>query len=534
MVEADREAGLLADAVDAGQQLLRGDGAIERLARGEAVVARAAIVVGIGFGEIAQELGPSAHARLGVVDHLLELGARDLLFLLAGLLVNEELLLHHVAGAEEQDALARQSVAAGAAGFLVVALDILRQVVVDDEADVRLVDAHAEGDGGADHPHLVAQEQLLVPRALLRRQPRVIGPRRHAILRQVGRDPLRGLSRHAVDDAAVLRPLAQEVQQLVVGLLLGQHAIGEIRPVEAGDIGPRLLQLEVRDDVRADAVGRRGRERHEGDARQQGAQRGELAVFGAEIVAPFADAVRLVHRDQLHVPPRQVLEKAGEHQALRGHVEQPVLARVQPAQPFPRFVGRERRIQERGRDAGGLQRVHLVLHQRDQRRHHEGQPRAHQRRQLETERLPAARRQQREDIAPRQRIPDDLLLQRPERREAEIALQRNKQIKIGFHRVEGGLLVLGQHAVLSPPQGLMKSCAQATGTARHVKACTEISSGNRALSTSATSAQGAALSRHLHRGPRPQATAWSELIDRGQLLAPVVAVRCVLVGRLEV
>jgi hypothetical protein len=52
----------------------------------------------------------------------------------------------------------RQAVAAGAAGLLVVGLDALRQVQVGDEAHVRLVDAHAEGDGGDDDDALAAQE----------------------------------------------------------------------------------------------------------------------------------------------------------------------------------------------------------------------------------------------------------------------------------------------------------------------------------------------------------------------------------------
>ncbi len=77
-------------------------------------------------------------------------------------------------GAEKQQALARQTVAPGAPGFLVVALDVLRQIVVNDEADVRLVDAHAEGDRRADDVHFVAQKELLVLRAHLGVEPGVI------------------------------------------------------------------------------------------------------------------------------------------------------------------------------------------------------------------------------------------------------------------------------------------------------------------------------------------------------------------------
>ena len=51
-----------------------------------------------------------------------------------------------VVDAVERQRVGRQPVAAGAADLLVVALDRLRQVGMDDEAHVRLVDAHAEGD----------------------------------------------------------------------------------------------------------------------------------------------------------------------------------------------------------------------------------------------------------------------------------------------------------------------------------------------------------------------------------------------------
>ena len=48
----------------------------------------------------------------------------------------------------EEDAVARQPVASGPADLLVVALDRLRHIPMDDEADVGLVDSHAEGNGG--------------------------------------------------------------------------------------------------------------------------------------------------------------------------------------------------------------------------------------------------------------------------------------------------------------------------------------------------------------------------------------------------
>ena len=45
---------------------------------------------------------------------------------------------------------------------MIVGLDALRQVHVGDEAHVRLVDAHAEGDGGDHHDAVFTQEAGLV------------------------------------------------------------------------------------------------------------------------------------------------------------------------------------------------------------------------------------------------------------------------------------------------------------------------------------------------------------------------------------
>ena len=63
----------------------------------------------------------------------------------------------------------------------------------------------------------------------------------------------------------------------------------------------------MRDDVFAHAAGRRGGERHERHVGKMFSQFGNLAVFGTEIVAPFADAMRLVNGDELHVPFLQVV-----------------------------------------------------------------------------------------------------------------------------------------------------------------------------------------------------------------------------------
>jgi hypothetical protein len=137
------------------------------------------------------------------VDDLPELGAGDLLFLLVGDLVEEVRLLRDVAGAEEQQAVAGQAVASGAAGFLVVALDVFRQVVVDDPADVGLVDAHAEGDGGADDAGVVAEKLFLVGGAFLGGEAGVVGTGGKAAAGEGLGHAFGGGAAGAVDDAAL-------------------------------------------------------------------------------------------------------------------------------------------------------------------------------------------------------------------------------------------------------------------------------------------------------------------------------------------
>ena len=57
-----------------------------------------------------------------------------------------------VVAREEEDAAGGLPVTARAAGLLHVVLQRPGNVGMDDEADVRLVDPHAEGIGGGDHP----------------------------------------------------------------------------------------------------------------------------------------------------------------------------------------------------------------------------------------------------------------------------------------------------------------------------------------------------------------------------------------------
>ncbi len=54
-----------------------------------------------------------------------------------------------------------ESVTTGPPGFLIIVLDRFGNVVVNHKTDIRLVNAHPEGDGGTDHLYVFTQELIL-------------------------------------------------------------------------------------------------------------------------------------------------------------------------------------------------------------------------------------------------------------------------------------------------------------------------------------------------------------------------------------
>jgi len=121
--------------------------------------------------------------------------------------------------------------------------------------------------------------------------------------------------------------------------------------------------------------------------------------------------VCLVDSEQRHPSLfEQVLETRRE-QALRGDVEQFQLAGDEFALDLHCRRTVEAGIEEGRGDAQFLQRRDLVLHQRDQRRHHHRTALAQQGRNLETQRLAAAGGHQHQRVATRhQRVDDGRLL----------------------------------------------------------------------------------------------------------------------------
>ncbi len=408
LLRAEGEAAVLFAAVDAREQLLRRLGTVELVGRCEAVVAVAARAAGLA--EIIEQVLPPAAHGLAQAEHGIELCRGDPL---VGLLclgqLDEPALLHYVGEAVDHPGLGGQPVAPSAAGLLVVALHALRQIQVRDETHVGLVDAHAEGNGGHHHHAVFLDEPVLPLLALGGGEAGVIGERVDAVVDQHLRRLLHRPARETVDDPALAAMLvADETQQLAARIVLAGDGVADVRAVEALHELARVLQLQARDDLAPRGGVGRGRER---DARYAGvtfSEHRELQVFGAEVVPPLRDAMRLVDGEQRELHGIEQPEAALGDETFGCHVEQVELPRLRAALDGLRLAPLQRRVEEGGAHTRLLQRRHLILHQRDQRRNHHAHTLAQQRGHLIAQRLAAARGHEHQRIAAIGEVRDDV------------------------------------------------------------------------------------------------------------------------------
>jgi hypothetical protein len=165
----------------------------------------------------------------------------------------------------------------------------------------------------------------------------------------------------------------QKLQQLRLGLGLGDDAITDVGPVEAGGEDPRLFQLEPRQDVAARRAVGSGGQRQPRHGRKTLVQHRELPIFRPEVVTPLRNAMRFVDGEERDAAAREEIEAARRHQPL----------------------------------------------QRDQRRDDDAEPGTDQRRDLIAQRLATAGRHQHQSVAAGDHMLDDALLQPAERVIAE-------------------------------------------------------------------------------------------------------------------
>ena len=295
---------------------------------------------------------------------------------------------------------------------------------MDDVGNVRLVDAHAEGVRGDHDGAAVADEILLILPPLVRAESGVVARGGETAALQQLADLLDALARGTVDDAALVPAFFEQLEQRPALVLRPQDLKAQVRPVKAGDDRHRVLQLQDADDVAAHLRRRRGGEGGQGGPPRQLLQKVQnFQIARAEILPPLGDAVRLVDREQRDLQLLRERAEAVGQQPLRRDVENLVSAEARVAVGLAQLLDGHGAVDAAGRDAGVLQGHDLILHERDERRDDERQPRQQQGGQLIAKALAAARRHDAEHIAPGQDRVDKRLLPLPEGRKPKILPQ---------------------------------------------------------------------------------------------------------------
>ncbi len=184
--------------------------------------------------------------------------------------------------------------------------------------------------------------------------------------------------------------------------LLGRAALvldadGDVRPVEAGDEDPRLPAEQPLHDIVA---------RSETSAVAVSATSGTCGNTSRSRPRPRYSPRKLWPHCEMQCASSMAMrlsgrrESADQHalgqQPLGGEIEQAHLARRDTAPRRDIILARTAGMDRLGADAFELERGDLVVHQRDERGDHDGEPAEHQRRQLVAQRLAGAGRHHRQ------------------------------------------------------------------------------------------------------------------------------------------
>lgn len=219
----------------------------------------------------------------------------------------------------EEDTVGDVTIAPGAPDFLAVALDAFRQVIVDDAADVWLIDTHAKGNRRDDHSVFILQKRVLRERAHFRREAGVIGARGKAVLLEHRREALGIAARGGIDDGGSAE-CAEFFQQKRVFFLSAAriHAEAEIGAMEAAVKLAGAGDAEVLADFLRDGGRGGGGEGEDARHLELPGDAGDFQVVRAEIVPPLGNAMRFIDRQQADVHGAKVLAKTAGCQPLGG------------------------------------------------------------------------------------------------------------------------------------------------------------------------------------------------------------------------
>ncbi len=296
---------------------------------------------------------------------------------------------------------------------------------MDDEAEIRLVDAHAEGVGGDDHPDVPRHEALLVPGAFPRAQPAVVASYLEPQAVEMLGDLLAVLDGGDVDDALPFHLPEEAAETLPLRLVPGSrdHLQAQVLAIDADVDHHDLLAAELMADVLHHLGRRGGRERQNRRVAEDRQSLPQRQVGRAKVMSPLGDAVRLVDHEDGDLVAAQRLQELRLGEALRGDEDEIPLLLLNPLQHLGLLARGQRAVDLNGVQPDFLQLVHLVLHERDERRDDHGRSRQLRAGKLIAERFAGAGGHDGQGVLARQDRADDLLLPLAKRLESKGSAQ---------------------------------------------------------------------------------------------------------------
>ena len=152
------------------------------------------------------------------------------------------------------------------------------------------------------------------------------------------------------------------------------NAVREVGTIKVSHQSQRLAQSQLRYDVVADALCSRRRKGVESGFGEARLELGELSVFWAEVMAPVADAMRFIDGKVPNSGPFDPRQKTRRQQSLGGDEHQAVPSFRQTELGGPQDRQVQTAVQRGSRIPRRAETVHLIFHQRNQRRDHHIRP----------------------------------------------------------------------------------------------------------------------------------------------------------------
>ena len=166
--------------------------------------------------------------------------------------------------------------------------------MVNNKANIGLVDAHAEGDGGAYHVHILHQEFILYFAALATIHTGVVGQGFDAVHLQQFCNLFGFLAAEAVDDTTLAAVGFDVLNDLLSNIRFRANLVIQVGTVEGGFEQLRIQHTEVLLNVLLHLRRCSGCERHDGAIGYLLNDGAQSAILRTEVVPPFRNTVCFV------------------------------------------------------------------------------------------------------------------------------------------------------------------------------------------------------------------------------------------------